>query len=304
MSTFGAAAFGAMCSPLAAQETRYAGAGTPIEGDGLLFLAQSEGYFARAGVDVDVHAMNSGEAIAAAIVGGDVAIGSMNTVSLASAHLNGIPIEIIAAGALYDSSVPGSQIMVAQGSPYHTAADLKGKTIAVNVLKGTAQLSAHAWIDKNGGDSKSMQWTEMPFVTMAAALVAGRIDVASIAEPSATAARATCRSLGVPNDAIAHRFLVSQYVSSQAWIDAHRDAARRVHAALRQTAIWYDSHRAESVAPVAALTKVDPAIVAKSIRSLFGEEATPALIQPVLDVAAHYGLIKNSFPATELIAKL
>lgn len=303
--TLGAAAVFALRAPVRAQDTtKYVGAGTPIEGDSLMFLAQSEGYFSRAGVDVEMHAMNSGEAIAAAIVGGDVAVGSMNTVSLASAHLSGVPIKIIGAGALYDSSVPGSQIMVAQGSPYRTAADLKGKTIAVNVLKGTAQLSAHAWIDKNGGDSQGMRWTEIPFSSMATALVAGRIDVASISEPSATAARATCRALGAPNDAIAHRFLVSQYVSSQAWIDAHRDAARRVRAGLRQTAIWYDVHRAESVAQVAALTKQEPAIVAKSVRSLFGEAVEPALIQPVLDVAAHYGLIKNSFPAAELIAQL
>lgn len=288
----------------AQEAARVAAAGTPIEGDALIFLAQSEGYFSRSGLDVDVHAMNSGEAIAAAIVGGDVALGSMNTVSLASAHLNGIPFKIIGAGALYDSSVPGSQIMVAKDGSYKTAADLKGKTIAVNVLKGTAQLSAHVWVDKNGGDSAGMRWIEMPFSAMAAALAAGRIDVASIAEPWATAARATCRSLGVPNAAIANRFLLSQYVSSQSWIDAHRDAARRIREALRQTAIWYDSHRPESVAPVAALTKQDPAIVAKSVRSLFGDETSPALIQPVLDVAAHYGLIKNTFPATELIAAL
>jgi NitT/TauT family transport system substrate-binding protein len=287
-----------------AQEIRVAAAGTPIEGDAVLFLAQSEGYFGRNGLDVDLRSLNSGEAIAAAIVGGDVAFGSMNTVSLASAHLNGIPFKIIGAGALYDGAYGGSQIMVAKDAPYKSGADLKGKTIAVNVLKGTAQLAAHAWVDKTGGDSASMRWIEMPFAAMAAALTAGRIDVGAIAEPWATAARATCRSLGTQNDAIARRFLVSQYVSTQSWIDAHRDAARRIRTALRQTAIWYDTHRPESVAPVAALTKQDPATIAKSVRSLFGDDASPALIQPVLDVAARYGLIKNSFPATELIAAL
>jgi NitT/TauT family transport system substrate-binding protein len=288
-----------------AQElTRVGAAGTPIEGDALLYLAQSEGYFKRAGLDVDVRSLSSGEAIAAAIAGGDIALGSMNTVSLASAHLNGLPFKILGAGALYDSAFGGSQIMVAKGAPYKSGADLKGKTIAVNVLKGTAQLAAHAWVDKTGGDSAGMKWIEMPFAAMAAALVAGRIDVGAIAEPWATAARATCRSIGVQNDAIARRFLVSQYVSTQSWIDGHRDAAGRIRAALRQTAIWYDAHRAESVAPVAALTKQDPAIVAKSVRSLFGDDVSPALIQPVLDVAAKYGLIKNSFPAGELIAQV
>jgi NitT/TauT family transport system substrate-binding protein len=298
-------AVGALRVPAWAQEpARYAGAGTPIEGDALLFLAQSEGYFARAGVNVDVRAMNSGDAIAAAIVAGEVAVGSMNTVSLAIAHQNGIAIKIIAPGALYDSSVPGTQLMVRKDSPIRTGSDLNGKTVAVNVLKGSAQMAVYAWVDKNGGDSKSVRWVETPFSVMAAALEANRIDAASIPEPAATAARATCRSLGAPNDAIARRYLISQYVASESWIQTHADAARRIRAALRAAAIWYDANRAQSVAPVAALTKQDPAVIARSIRSLFGESAEAGLVQPVIDVAARYGVLKGSFPASELIAQL
>ncbi len=94
--SLGAAVLVARCARASAQDaTKNVGAGTPIEGDSLMFLALSDGYFARAGVDVEMRAFNSGEAIAAAIVGGDVALGSMNTVSLANAHLNGVPIKII-----------------------------------------------------------------------------------------------------------------------------------------------------------------------------------------------------------------
>jgi NitT/TauT family transport system substrate-binding protein len=292
-------------APLGAQETpRYLAAGTPIEGDVLVFLAQSEGYFARAGVEVEVRAMSSGDAIAAAIVAGELALGSMNVVSLALAHQNGIPLHIVAPGAVYDSSVPGSQLMVRKDAPYRSAADLNGKTIAVNVLKGSAYLTAQAWVDRNGGDAKSVRWVEVPFSAMAAALEAGRIDAASIAEPAATAARATCRSLGAPNDAVGRTYLISAYVTSDSWLERHRDAARRIRAALRSAAIWYDANHAQSVAAVAALTKQDPAVVAKSIRSIFGQTLEPGLVQPMVDVAARYGILSHSFPAAELIARI
>ncbi len=305
LSLLGPAAFAVLGAPARAQEaTRYTAGGTPIEGDCLVFLAQSEGYFTRAGVNVDVTSMGSGDAIAAAIVAGAVAFGSINTVSLAIAHQNGIPIRIIAPAALYDSSVPGSQLMVRKESAIRTGADLKGKTIAVNVLKGTAYLTARAWVDKNGGDSTSVHWVETPFSLMASALEANRIDAASIAEPWATAARATYRSLGAPNDAIGRRYLVSQYVASEDWIKTHLDAARRIRNGLRQAAIWYNANHAQSVPLVAALTKQDPSVVAKSIRSIFGESADPALIQPLIDLTAHYGVLNHAFPASELIAQL
>src|SRR6201999_2413506 len=117
------------------------------------------------------------------------------------------------------------------------------------------------------------------FSLMSAALEAGRIDAAVINEPSATKAKATCRSLGTPNDAIALSWLISTYVSTDGWIAAHPDATRRMRAALKATATWYDNNRPASVNAVAALTKQEPDIIAKSVRSIFGITADPSLIQ-------------------------
>jgi NitT/TauT family transport system substrate-binding protein len=283
---------------------RYAAGATPIEGDSLIFLAQSEGYFARVGIELDVQKMNTGEANAAALMSGDIQIGGINTMSLAIAHQNGIDLKAIAGGPLYLSSHSGSQMMVAKNSPATSGSGLNGKIFAVNVLHGSAQLSSQAWIDKHGGDSKTVRWVEMPFAVMEAALVAGRIDAALITQPFAATALATCRSLGAPNDAIASRYLNGVYVASQKWLSTHHDAAVRISSALSKAAHWYDTDPAGSVQGVAALTKQDPDVIAKSIRSLFGEKVEPALLQPVIDIGAHYGLLKRSFPASEIIAQL
>jgi NitT/TauT family transport system substrate-binding protein len=284
--------------------THYVAGSTPIEGDVLMFLAQSQGYFSRAGVNVDVSPMMSGDAIASATIAGDVAIGSMNCVSLAIAHQNGIPLKIIAAGAQYDSHFGGTQLMVREDSPVTKGSDLNGKTIAVNVLRGTAHLAGQAWVSKHGGDAASVRWIETPFSVMQSALEAGRIDAGVINEPSATRARTTCRSLGKPNDAIALSWLISAYVATESWITAHPDAARRVHSALRATAVWYNANHAASIPAVAAITKQEPDTIAKSVRSLYGLDASPGLIQPVIDVAARFGVLKGPVAANDLIARL
>ena len=221
-------AAGARPWALSAQTLEHFAAGaTPTEGDSLIFLAQSEGYFGRAGLALDVQRMSNGEASAAALASGDIAIGGMNTMSLAIAHQNGIPLKAVAGGVMYLSTHSGSQMMVAKTSSATSGRDLVGKIFAVNVLHGSAQLSSQAWIDKHGGDSTSVRWIEMPFSVMEAALVAGRIDAALIAQPFATTALATCRSLGAPNDAIAPRFLNSCYVATPAWLSTHHDEAVR-----------------------------------------------------------------------------
>lgn len=281
---------------------RIPAAATPIEGDALLFLAQSEGYFSRVGLQLDIQTLTSGDATAAAIIGGDVAIGSMNTMSLAVAHQNGTNLQAIGAGPLYESTHLGSQLMVSKTSTIASGADLNGKTLAVNVLRGSAQLASQAWIDKHGGDSKTVQWVEMPFSLMQAALESGRIQAALITQPFATTAQTTCRSLGSPNDAIAPRFLNGVYVTTAAWVAAHPSAAHRVRQALDQAAHWYDTDPGASVQAVAALTKQEPAVVARSVRTLFGEDVTPALLQPVIDVGARYGILKRRFPAADIIA--
>ncbi len=285
-----------------AQET-FKAAATPTETDSLIWLAQSQGYLQRAGLSLDIQALGSGDAIAAAMIGGEIAIGSMNIVSLALSHQNGIDIKIIAGGSQWESGHGGSQLMVKQDSPINGGAALNGKTVGINVLRGLSQMVTSAWIDKHGGDSTKVQFVEMPFGTMQAALEAGRVAAAQIGQPWATSALATCRSLGPPNDAIANRFLLSAYVATGAWAAAHKDAVRRFQTALSGCAHWIDTQPAASVGAIAELTKQEPAVVARSVRSIFSERLTPAGVQPILDACAKYGVLKATFPATDIMAQ-
>jgi hypothetical protein len=49
--------------------------------------------------------------------------------------------------------------------------------------------------------------------------------------------------------------------------------------------------------------KVDPAIARTMVRSPYAETLDPKEIQPLIDVAAHYGAIPSSFPASAMIYK-
>jgi NitT/TauT family transport system substrate-binding protein len=205
---------------------------------------------------------------------------------------------------MYDNSHTASQMMVAKTSSVTSGRDLTGKVFAINVLHGSAQLFAQSWIDKRGGDSSTVHWIELPFSLMEGALIAGRVDAALIVPPFAQKAQATCRSLGPPGDGIAPRFLNGAYVVTETWLAAHRGAAARFNAVISKDARYYNANPSASVQAVADLTKQDAAVITSSVRAIFGDSLDPALLQPVIDVGARYGLLKRPFPATEIIAQV
>ena len=83
-------------------------------------------------------------------------------ISLAVAHARGVPVTIIAPAGLYATNAPTSVCGVAKNSPIKTAKDLNGKTVATNGLKNIGEFGPRAWIDKNGGDSSTVKFIEMP----------------------------------------------------------------------------------------------------------------------------------------------
>jgi len=162
--------------------------------------------FTKAGLDAHVQSIPNGAAITAAVVGGSIEVGFSNILSLATAHEKGIPITLIAPAGLYLSKAADLGTDGAQGLAGSRRARAHGKTIAVNGLKNITQLAVQAWMDKNGGDSKTVNFTEMPFTDMPIALSSHRVDAALLAEPSVTEAKTSARIIGQPYDAISPDF--------------------------------------------------------------------------------------------------
>ena len=277
----------------------------PIDQGAQAFYAQDLGMFKSAGLDTQVSITNFGTQVAAAVAGGSIQIGQSNVISLAAAHERGLPFALIAAAGLYSTAKPTSMMIVEKNSPLKTAKDLSGKTVAVNGLKSITQISVQAWADQNGGDSAQIKFVEMPFVEMEPALVSGRIDLALLADPDATTALAAGRTrpFGKAFDAIGKQFLIGGWFAKTDWIAANADTVRKFVAVMRESAQWANKpgDLKESAAILEKYTKV---AVGNANRIAYGERLDPALIQPCIDVAAKYGVLKASFPAAQIISNV
>jgi NitT/TauT family transport system substrate-binding protein len=272
----------------------------PIDSSSEIFAAQSEGFLAKAGIAVDIQSFTNGNAIAAAVVSGALDVGGINVLSLASAHQKGLPLKIVASGSTYTTKNPTTEMLVPSASPLRVPRDLNGKTVAVNVLEGIAHVSAQAWIDKNGGDSKQVKFIELPFAAMPAALTAARVDAAVVAEPQLTQAKADTRVFGKSYDGIADLWMIDAWTVNEAWLTANPDLARRFSEAMRQAAVWANRNHDATATLVSAATKIDLAIVRSMRRATFLEHVDLSVVQPVIDVGAQYGALTSRFPAADL----
>jgi NitT/TauT family transport system substrate-binding protein len=260
----------------------------PADNSAEVYYAQELGYFTDAGLDVHITAMTNSGAIIAAIAGGGGDIGNAVVGTVADARGKGIPVLYLAPAGLYDAASPTAALAVVKDSPIKTAADLTGKVVAVSGLSDLTYFATRAWIDKNGGNSASVKFIELPFPAMAAAVVQHRVDAAYIIEPFFTAAGDDVRVLARAAESVAPRYQATGWIASESWLAAHPDVAKRFAAAIRRTAIWANAHQKESATILLKYLKVDPAIVERMHRVPYAVALDTRLIQPPIDAAAKY----------------
>lgn len=267
--------------------------------------ALDAGFFRDAGLDVTPLVLTSGGANVQAVAGDAADIGITGPIPVVNAVLHGIPLQYLCCGSTNNSAV--NEVCVAADGPIHGAKDLGGKTIAIAGLRDVGMVALSTWLDRNGGDASSVHVVELSFGEMADAVRRGTVDAAVIPDPALSAAR---RAGGIRtlmphiNDVFGPHWMVGGWFAKTEWIAQQRDTARRFVQAIYRTAAWANTHLDASAAILAKYSKQDVAVVRTMARLPYGRTLTPAMIEPVLELAAKYKVIDRAPDAGDLIARL
>jgi NitT/TauT family transport system substrate-binding protein len=250
------------------------------------FYAKGAGAFAKAGFDVDAISLNNAGAVAAAIGGGSLELGTA-----------GVPILLIAGGGMYRQRADsGSTILaVATDSPIRTPKDLIGKSIGVPTLVGMTTACVRAWLPANGVPESSVKFVEIPQSSSIPALQRGTIDAGLLSEPFVTFGNGVIRAVGSPYDVAADRapnkeFCVSVWYASKPWFE--QDPAR-----------WANAHRDDTFAILVRDGKLDADKAHGMQRTTYATSLSPSLVQPVLDIAMQNKMFSKAVDAATLITK-
>jgi NitT/TauT family transport system substrate-binding protein len=266
------------------------------------FYAYEHGLYEKGGLDVEMVATSSGSAATTAVVAGTYEMGQASAIASLLAHLRRLPVVVVANGVLWDPKLPINLAVVAADSPIRSAADLRGKTGGEPGLNDVIGLSISAWIDKNGGDSRALNWVEVPGSATTAALAQHRIDVSALNEPLLTASVSSgaVRVLAPAMSAVAERFAIPVYFANAEWAAKHPDAVKAFARITYEAAAYTNSHQAETAAMMSRVTKIPPDTFAKIARAPGATTSDPGLLQPLIDAAARYKNLPRLFAAREV----
>lgn len=277
--------------------------GPANDGYKAVFYGIQSGIFKKDGIDVSTSIVASGAAAAAALSGGAIDVAYTNILTLVQAYAHGIPVVWVAPGNLQENSRPSTVTLVLADSPIKSGRDLNGKTFGSSSLRDINAAATMAWIDKTGGDSKSVRVVEVPQSAAAAFLQQHRADAVTINEPAASQAVAGggIRVLANPYEAVGTG-MTAGFAALAPNVAAHRDAMTRFAQGMHEASVYTNGHLEQTAALVAAYSGIPQDVVAKSIRFVDAEYLEPRYIQPLIDLCARYGLIDKAFPAAEIIS--
>jgi NitT/TauT family transport system substrate-binding protein len=267
--------------------------------------AQRSGIFQKYGLDVAVINASSGAAISAAVLGGSFDVGKSSVFGIITAHAKGVPFVLVAPAAVYTAEAPNTALVVAKDSTAKTGRDMNGKTLAVPGLGDLNTMTTSAWIDANGGDSRTVKFLELPSLAVAEAIGAGRIDGGALTEPQLSDALRTgkCRILGYPDDAIGKRLLVTAYFCTADYAAKNADALARFRKGVNEAVLYANAHRSEMIPVLATYSKADEAAVTSQSPALLAVPGglDPRIIQPWIDTAVKYHVLPKAFSAKDMI---
>ncbi|AMB39182.1 MULTISPECIES: ABC transporter substrate-binding protein [Paenarthrobacter] len=156
-----------------------------------LYVALEKGYFAEAGLDVELVPVKSSADIPALLVSNGVQFGTgQPNATFFNAAASGIKDPVILATNVYspNTSIPGLLIRKDLADAGKGAGDLAGASVAIVGPSTSSEYFAKSAIKAAGGDPAASQFTVMGLPDMLSALSNKKVDAAWMFEPLASVA--------------------------------------------------------------------------------------------------------------------
>jgi len=276
----------------------------PIVDVAPLHLGVAKGFFKQQGLDVEIINSTGGSAVVPGVVSGQLDFAFANVVSMIVARSQGIELKALAEG----NSSTGKQgddfcgLVVAANSPIRSARSLSGRTVAVNNLKNISETSVRASIRKAGGDPSNVNFVELPFPEMPAAVAAHRVDAALVVEPFLTLSKDQGAHVIASSfvDA-APNLTVATYFTSQQTIDERRNVVDRFTAAVTRSLAYAQTHPQEARQVLLTYTQIPPDVANRLTLPAWPAQINRGSVQTISELAVQDGLVSRKVDVTAML---
>jgi NitT/TauT family transport system substrate-binding protein len=208
-------------------------------------LGIKKGFFAEQGIEIVKKTLQSGNDVVLALQNDNGEIGYLGWVPMMIARTQGIKLTAVAASEVEGTNETDNwqNILVRGSSPIRTPADLAGKTVAVNALKGVGEVMIKAALKKVGVDPDSVHLLALPFPAMRSALNNGQVDAVWTPEPFLSQILSDGgRTVMAPGPVLGRFFPIGGYASRDEWAARNPGLAARFRAAINKSLTYSQAH--------------------------------------------------------------
>jgi NitT/TauT family transport system substrate-binding protein len=266
------------------------------------YIAEQEGLFAKQGLHIKIIPAVSSETAIQGQLNGTYDVTDGNYVSYIQAEVQQhAQLDIFAAGSIME---PGCQeVMVPPHSPIKDVADLKGKTIGVNVLNNIGTLLVSALLRDYGMSVDDVHFKAIPFPDMTAALRDHEVDAAWLPEPFVTGAEEQIGAEPIADlDSGATQSLpISGYVVTKAWAHRYPRTLAALERALVQAQRIADTDPSAVEKAMATYSGVSQTAAAVMAEPDFPLDTDTVLIQRIADLMQQFNLLHQHFDVDQMI---
>jgi NitT/TauT family transport system substrate-binding protein len=271
----------------------------PIVDVAPIYLGKEKGFFASRGIDLTMESGQGGAAIVPGVLSGQFQFGFSNVTSLMLAQTQSVPIRVVANGVA-STGKEGADfggVTVKGDSPIQSAKDLAGKKVAVNTLKNIGDTTVRESVRKAGGDPGAIEFVEIGFPQMPAALAAGQVDAAWVVEPSLSVVKSQGGRVIAWNyvDA-APDLTVATYFTSTKLMQENADLVRRFTEAMNESLTYASAHADEVRQVLGTYTQIDQKTRDAMTLPMWPTEINKASIETLATLGKNDGVFGDKTP--------
>ncbi|MFI5839315.1 ABC transporter substrate-binding protein [Catenuloplanes sp. NPDC051500] len=271
----------------------------PIVDVAPIYLGKEQGFFSSRGIDLNLVTAQGGSAIVPGVLSGEFEFGFSNITSLMIAQTKKVPVKVVANGAASTGAAGKdfSGVVVRKGSQITTAAALAGRKVAVNTLKNIGDTTVRESVRKDGGDPSGIQFVEIAFPDMPAALENGQVDAAWLVEPQLSTAKAAGATVVASNFTdTAPNLTIAAYFTGAKLIGEDPALVGRFTEAVNESLSYADAHPDEVRAVLSSYTKISEEVRAALILPTWPVEINRASLETLAGLGETDGIFGDARP--------
>lgn len=277
---------------------------TPIVNAASVYVGIDNGQFTDHNLEVTPTVVQNTSTAIPSLMNGELDIALINSVALVTAGAKELPIQVISGSDRYptDASVDTTALVVNSASGISEVTDLEGKTVAVVGLKSGPELATRVVLEESGVSPDAVDFVELAYPDMVAAVQAGRVDAAFIVDPFLSKAKAEgLTSISQPFTDGLGGMSAMTWVTSEEFAATNPEIIENFNTAVREASEYANDNPDAVRAILPEFTSLSEEAIENTVLSHYDSSLTADDLESWSDLLAAHGFIAEGYEASGLL---